>query len=165
MKLDALAGGETERPVGVSLGGAVHGRPRAAAQLAADRDLNPHHEDEVAVLEPPRQAHLLLVDAEVPRQHLGLVGEGLRLALGHGLDLGAERVPLLAGDVEETLAPGLQGLVLGELLELRRLQREGLWRGLGIGHRKRPRRAPVATDPAPRACAVISFAWVDYRED
>jgi hypothetical protein len=112
MELDALARGKPDAAVRIALGGRVEREPLRGRQLAARGILDPHHEDEVAVLLAAFVALALFVDAEMLGDFLGLLVNRLGLARAQRVDLRAHRmtavVPRL--DVEQPLARMLEAL-------------------------------------------------------
>ena len=64
MELDALARSQPQAAVGVAIAAVVEREPLRRRELAAGGILDPHHEDEVAVLLAALVALALFVDAE-----------------------------------------------------------------------------------------------------
>src|SRR5262245_15689652 len=135
VELDALARGDADRAVGEALRGLVEGSPAPSVVAPAGGALDPHHEDVVVRLAAALPPDLLLVDAEALGDLLGLVREGLALALRGLLDLVAEGVPLAArGDPVEPLALDLEALVLRHAGELARREAHGHGELRVLGH-------------------------------
>ena len=112
MELDALARGKADAAVGIAIGGLVEREPLRGRQLAARGILDPHHEDEVAVLLAAFVALALFVDAEMLGDFLGLLANRLGLARAQRVDLRAHRMTAVVRrlDVEQPLARMLEAL-------------------------------------------------------
>ena len=104
-KLDALPGREPEAAVGVVVCSRVECEPLRGSELARG-NLDPHHEDEIAVFLAAFVALALFVNAEVLGDFLGVLGDGLGFARAQRVDLRSHRMPALVRrvDVEQSFA-------------------------------------------------------------
>src|ERR1019366_6859840 len=92
VELNALARGQAEASVGVAIGRRVERAPLRCRKLATRGNLDPHHENEVAVLLAALVALALFVDAKMFGDFLGMIADRLRLARAQCIDLRAHRM-------------------------------------------------------------------------
>jgi hypothetical protein len=125
VELNALPRGQPEAAVGVAIRNRVERQPLRRRQLAARRILDPHHENEIAVLLAAFVALALFVDAEVLGDFLGVLADRLGLARTQRVDLPSHRVPALVRrvDVEQPFARELEPLARRHFLHARILER------------------------------------------
>ena len=92
VELDALARGQAEAAVGVSICRRVERDPLRRRQLARG-NLDPHHEDEIAVLLAALVALALFVDAEMLRDFFRVLADRVGLARAERVYFRAHRMP------------------------------------------------------------------------